>query len=227
MKSVTTSRPPFTMLFNRLHGCQAERFLVRFHRRSLSESSQLTECVARATDLPRHEGRSIVLFDVNNKPQEVVLTRRNILCLQVLCFAALWYEQKSLHLTSDYTFEDIESLGMIGPGRSRLTIILEACFAAVPIMKLHAVYHDAWGLYHRKTGRSNGYCYGIKDDNLCTSFKKSFLLGHLSGLLYLLWNRRFFCEQLSYLSGSGKSCENEREQETETLRQDHRQGTNI
>ena len=131
------------------------------------------------------------------------------------------------HVESDADLRSIKSLGLIGPGEGRLTSLLEMCFARSPVMKLHAVCHDAWGLYHRKTGRSNGYCYGVNSQNMCDHFKKSCLLGHMSGLLYILWNRALFNKELSYLNHTGNNSDNERGQKEEALRQDNRQGTRV
>ena len=169
----------------------------------------------------------MVVYDTSNRQRDVVLSRRLVLCLQVLCFATRWYETRSMNLTVDYRYEDIKSLGLIGPGESRLTRLLEMCFVGSPVMKFHAVCHGAWGLYHRKTGHSNGYCYGVNSQNMCEYFKKSCLLGHVLGLVYILWNRTLFNKELSYLNCNIDKSENEREQKKKALRQDNRQGTPV
>lgn len=81
-------------------------------------------------------------------------------------------------------FNDFKKFGLIGPGDSCLTSILERLFGKFPSMRLHAILHDAYGAFYRSTGKSNGYFYRSRKKNLAHFVKNSPLIGHITGIFY-------------------------------------------
>ena len=92
--------------------------------------------------------------------------------------------------------KEIAELGYIGPGKELLTTILEFFFKDNIIMRLHAIIHDAFGMFYRKTKLGNGYYYRSTQVELAEWKKNSPLIGHITGILFcILYLRNHkFCE---------------------------------
>ena len=71
--------------------------------------------------------------------------------------------------------------GLIGPG---MTLRIHSVFSTfLPILKLHAVFHDAYGHLYRTRQKGPGYNYMIPFGIL----PNVFWLGHFTGYLFFLW----------------------------------------
>ena len=90
----------------------------------------------------------------------------------------------------DFDWEEIKTLGLIGPGNGCCTSILERFFSNVTTCKKHAILHDIFGAIYRNYQRGNGYCYGFASNINANYLKKSPLLMHLSGLFKVFWTRK-------------------------------------
>ena len=110
-----------------------------------------------------------------------------------------------LNLCSEYNvnFEELDvsqkeiiELGYIGPGKELLTTILEFFFKENTVMRMHAILHDSFGMFYRKTKLSNGYYYRSTQLALAEWKKKSPLIGHITGILFCIFYLRNhkFCE---------------------------------
>ena len=110
-----------------------------------------------------------------------------------------------LNLCSEYkvdfeklnvTEKEITELGYIGPGKELLTTVLEFFFKDNTVMRMHAILHDSFGLFYRKTRLGNGYYYRSKKTELSEWKKKSPLIGHITGILFCIFYLRNhkFCE---------------------------------
>ena len=91
---------------------------------------------------------------------------------------------------SEITVEGIDrqecGLGLIGPGNSYLTGLLETLLGWSSTFRLHALYHDVFGRIYVKSKKGPGYTYMLKD----CRFKSSPLFGHLTGLLCCILFRK-------------------------------------
>ena len=101
-----------------------------------------------------------------------------------LCYQWLHkkYFRKNLDLQEIIYCNDY-NMGKIGP--SDLTFVRRS-----KVMQNHAIFHDAFGRfyndYYDRHGRLRGYCYTF---NCRIKFlKKSPLFGHLTGIVYWLFN---------------------------------------
>ena len=66
---------------------------------------------------------------------------------------------------------------------------------------MHALLHDAFGIFHRLTNKSNGYYYRSCRENIPNWMKQSTLIGHLTGLTFCLSyliNHKFIEEIVTY-----------------------------
>lgn len=71
--------------------------------------------------------------------------------------------------------------GVIGPG---LTLKTHYFFSSVmSLLKVHAVFHDAYGHLYRTEGKGPGYTYALPK----TFLPNHFWLGHITGVLFLFW----------------------------------------
>ena len=82
-------------------------------------------------------------------------------------------------------WEEIKSIGLMGPGYGLITRLLERVCVS-PQLKKHAIYHDIFGAVYRNCGLTNGYCYGLQKPINKNWIKKSPLLGHISGIYKIL-----------------------------------------
>ena len=71
--------------------------------------------------------------------------------------------------------------GLIGYGNS----FLYSVFLFSKVFRLHAILHDAAGAVQSHSGKGPGYCYMIGPGPI------SFLLGHVTGLLFCLYLKLF------------------------------------
>ena len=110
-----------------------------------------------------------------------------------------------LNLCSEYnipfeklavTEKEIAELGYIGPGKEFLTTVLEFFFKDNTVMRMHAILHDSFGMFYRKTRLGNGYYYRSTRPELSEWKKKSPLIGHITGILFCIFYLRNhkFCE---------------------------------
>ena len=104
-----------------------------------------------------------------------------------------------LNLCSEYNVDfeslnvspkEITELGYIGPGKQVLTTILEFFFKDNTVMRMHAILHDSFGMFYRKTHLGNGYYYRSSKTELSEWKKKSPLIGHLTGILFCIFYLR-------------------------------------
>jgi hypothetical protein len=145
------------------------------------------------------DGKKFLLVNTSNDGvKKIVFTKRLYLSLYVLQKLSLEYKKQDMDLT-DYYYEDLYALGKIGPGGGWLTTALEFLFSNSTLLKLHAVFHDSFGLFYRKFHYSNGYCYGLKAKNLPHFLRKNCLIGHVSGLFSIFKNKSLYKKEFSYL----------------------------
>ena len=92
--------------------------------------------------------------------------------------------------------KEITELGYIGPAKELLTSVLEFFFKDNTVMRMHAILHDSFGMFYRKTRLGNGYYYRSKKTELSEWKKKSPLIGHITGILFCIFYLRNhkFCE---------------------------------
>ena len=83
-----------------------------------------------------------------------------------------------LTIQPDCDIEEISKLcpfgGLIGPGNSQLDTYLKFS----KIIRVHAIFHDAYGFMKLQFGIGSGYVYTFPNA------PNHFLLGHISGVLY-------------------------------------------
>ena len=72
-------------------------------------------------------------------------------------------------------------VGLIGYGNS----CLDSVFRYMKVFRLHAILHDAAGPVRTHSGKGPGYCYMIGRG------PNSYLLGHVTGLLFCLYVKLF------------------------------------
>ena len=86
-------------------------------------------------------------------------------------------------------------MGLIGPGDNWITGIFEYLFGRIVIICLHDIYHDVSGRFYARYRKGNGYIYAF---NLkCHLFKRSPLLGHITGIFRMHRKRQEIEETLS------------------------------
>ena len=77
--------------------------------------------------------------------------------------------------------------GKIGPGDSKLDNYLNCS----KILKLHAIFHDAYGYMRSFENVGPGYVYTVTK---AQSFRNNMLLGHFSGISYWIFAKLFHRE---------------------------------
>ena len=126
---------------------------------------------------------------VRTRDGEVVLTSRLYNSLVVLANIHKYHDDNDGVLRlSLYTKDEIEGLGLIGPGVGWLTTALEWLLGWSMIFKRHAIFHDSFGLYYKKFKKTNGYCYGVDNNNIFAWLKGSCFFGHITGLWHFTFN---------------------------------------
>ena len=96
-----------------------------------------------------------------------------------------------LNLCSEYNvnFEELDV--------SQNEIIeVEFFFKENTVIRMHAIIHDSFGMFYRKTKQNNGYYYRSTQLELAEWKKKSPLIGHITGILFCIFYLRNhkFCE---------------------------------
>ena len=126
---------------------------------------------------------------VRTRDGEVILTNRLYNSLVVLANIHKYHDRDDGVLKlSLYTKEEIKGLGLIGPGVGWLTTVLEWLLGWSMTFKRHAIFHDSFGLYYKKYKRTNGYCYGVSNNNIFSWLKSSCFFGHITGLWHFTLN---------------------------------------
>ena len=74
--------------------------------------------------------------------------------------------------------------GLICPGKS----YMDRCLSYFKIIRMHAVFHDAFGVMKSSFYLGPGYVYAVTKEPL---FVNNMLLGHFSGLAYWLYPNLF------------------------------------
>ena len=99
--------------------------------------------------------------------------RKNLFLSACFC----WASSLSLHEMD----QKIKFGGLIGYGNS----CLDSVFRYSKVFRLHAILHDAAGAVRSQNGKGPGHCYIIgRGPNSC-------LLGHVTGLLFCLYEKLF------------------------------------
>ena len=62
------------------------------------------------------------------------------------------------------------------------------CFSGLFFMRAHGIIHDACGRAFCDFGVGKGYCYAV--ENSTEFMKSSPFLGHISGIVFCIWNRK-------------------------------------
>ena len=62
------------------------------------------------------------------------------------------------------------------------------CLNVFFFMRAHGVIHDACGRAYKEFGVGGGYCYAL--ENSTAFMKSSPFLGHISGIVFCIWNRK-------------------------------------
>ena len=76
-------------------------------------------------------------------------------------------------------------IGLIGPCKSILTSILEFIYGKSSICRMHSCLHDAYGRFYSRYRLGRGYTYAVKN-----GLRSFCLMGHISGLLWCIVNKR-------------------------------------
>lgn len=109
-----------------------------------------------------------------------------IRCLKaILLYRTLYYFQTGIVMSHlDAIRECDQSIGLIGPGSSMSTRIIDYFQSRYEIFRSHVIIHNSYGQFYINHHKNRGYCYSM---NKSFKFmKKSPLCGHISGLLWLL-----------------------------------------
>lgn len=77
-------------------------------------------------------------------------------------------------------------IGLIGPGNSYLTHILETIFGHIDIFHRHSILHDAFGRFYQNYHLDRGYCYVIPEKYTLKCMKSSPFCGQLFGIIHCL-----------------------------------------
>ena len=145
------------------------------------------------TDL-LYKGEEDNMGVIKNNLNMTIVDLHNKRATNVLLNLCLEYNIKFEQL--DVSKKEIAELGYIGPGKEFLTTVLEYFFKDNTVMRMHAILHDSFGLFYRKTRLSNGYYYRSKQMEIAEWKKKSPLIGHITGILFCIFYLRNhkFCE---------------------------------
>ena len=145
------------------------------------------------TDL-LYKGEEDNMDVIKNNLNMTIVDLHNKRATNVLLNLCLEYNIKFEQL--DVSKKEIAELGYIGPGKEFLTTVLEYFFKDNTVMRMHAILHDSFGLFYRKTRLSNGYYYRSKQMEIAEWKKKSPLIGHITGILFciLYLKNHKFCE---------------------------------
>ena len=111
------------------------------------------------TDL-LYKGEEDNMDVIKNNLNMTIVDLHNKRATNVLLNLCLEYNIKFEQL--DVSKKEIAELGYIGPGKEFLTTVLEYFFKDNTVMRMHAILHDSFGLFYRKTRLSNGYYYRIQ-----------------------------------------------------------------
>ena len=93
-----------------------------------------------------------------------------------------------LKINGHAVVERSKHLGLIGPGLSGCTRFLEYILGKSTLLQRHAFYHDLSGHLYNEFGIGTGYSYAIRYMSLPRFFMTCCLVGHVSGLVYFLFN---------------------------------------
>ena len=77
-------------------------------------------------------------------------------------------------------------IGLIGPGNSWLTPILEKMFGWSDVLRTHSILHDAFGRFFINHSLDRGYSYAIPEHKTSNFFRKNPLCGQISGMIYCI-----------------------------------------
>ena len=80
-------------------------------------------------------------------------------------------------------------IGLIGPGNSFITWLLETAFGWIDILNSHSILHDAFGRFYDHHELRRGYTYAIPEKYTTRVVKRSPFCGQISGLLYCMCRR--------------------------------------
>ena len=113
----------------------------------------------------------------------------------VILKSALVYQRLHLrnfkkYISIDDVLELIDNeIGLIGPGNGCLTWFLERIFGQSDILHSHSILHDAFGRFYTHHSLDRGYTYIIPKNRTLKCLKRSPLCGHISGLIYCVFNK--------------------------------------
>ena len=93
-----------------------------------------------------------------------------------------YYYQKDITILEILETEGYD-LGLIGPGKGKLTRLLEFIFGWSNVFSSHAILHDAFGRFYIRFHMGEGYTYCLSG-YVPVFMKKSPLFGHVTGLNY-------------------------------------------
>ena len=97
------------------------------------------------------------------------------------CFLAacnIWDENINL----EEIYQKFSHGGLTGYGNSFLDFFI----ARLKVFRLHAILHDSAGAVKAITNKGPGYCY------MLPHFPRSCFLGHLTGLIFCVFNKIFY-----------------------------------
>ena len=97
-----------------------------------------------------------------------------------LCYLDEWLSIESILIENQW------EIGLIGPGNSCLTQMMEWLFGRFRVCHLHSCLHDAYGRFYQKYKIGRGYKYAMTK---LSCFKNCPFLGHITGLCWCLFNQ--------------------------------------
>ena len=100
-------------------------------------------------------------------------------------YLGICYLRECLSIDSILTDNQWE-IGLIGPGNSCLTQMMECLFGRFRVCHLHSCLHDAYGRFYLKYRIGRGYNYAT---TALACIKKYPLSGHLTGFCWCLVNQ--------------------------------------
>lgn len=80
-------------------------------------------------------------------------------------------------------------IGLLGPGNSYITLLLERTLGWVNVLHSHGILHDAFGRFYNHHSLDRGYTYIIPENRTPDYMRRNPLCGQVIGLLYCLIGR--------------------------------------
>ena len=105
-----------------------------------------------------------------------------------LTYQFLYNKYVKLFISINEILEMEPDLGLTRPDNGCLTYILQNTLGMSSLIPTHSILHDAFGRFYIRHGKKRGYIYAKPSKRSNDYDKKNYYKGHVSGLLYCLFN---------------------------------------